>query len=135
MLIRPERPKVFIKKLNKELRLDFVTIADEEWIRERYPNNSYLNNLRDGSVDTALDMFWHFIDDDSKKIVASSTIKKWEGMKEVEVQVDDPIEKLKYIVSGADEMKSILEALFTNGERSNPVPEETEKKKKLAGSL
>lgn len=132
MLSRPARPSVFLKKLNKTVYVNFISIADEEWINERYPNGQIEKDMAAQKCEALFDVFWRLMDDDAKRLIRDAKLVKWDGMEEVEVTTDDPVEKLKYIVSGADEITAIISSVFRANELSQPDPKETEKKSQRA---
>lgn len=117
------------------MTVNFVTIADEEWINENYPDNQIYKDFESGNVATLFALFWRLMDDESKKIVAQCKLKKWEGLIQTDIETDDPVEKLKYLISGADEILAILKAVFKTNELSQPIPEDTEKKSQKEASL
>jgi hypothetical protein len=131
MINKVNRTSVFFKTLNKNLFVNFITLADEEWINERYPNDTLLSALQSGDSSVVLDIFWRLLDNDSKKLVSSAKLIVWDGMEEKILETKNPAEKLKHLVSGADEIKAILEAIFKTKENSNPevVATSDEKKK------
>ncbi len=129
MLNKPTRPFVKIKNLNKDLYLNFITIEDEDYFNEKYPNNSFVDHLQEGNVNCVLDIFWRLLDNESKRQIRDAKLVKWEGLKEIVVATEDPIEKLRYIISGADEITAIMEAVFGVKAKSNPEPSLNQKKK------
>lgn len=128
MLNKPARPFVRLKNLGKDLYLNFITIEDEDYFNERYPNNSLMKHLTDGDVNCVLDLFWRLLDNEGKRTIRDARLVKWEGMTEVVVTTEDPIQKLRLIVSGADEITAMLNAIFGVREKSNPEPKATQKK-------
>lgn len=128
MLIKPTRPKISLKNLgNKELILNFVTIADENWIQERYPDKAWEESFTKNEVEPTLDIFWRLLTDESKRLVCSVKFTEWVGTKETEVIVDDPVERLKRVISGADEVLSVVACILSSKNQS--LPPQVEKKK------
>ncbi len=134
MLNKPARPNVFIKNLNRSVTLNFITIEDEDYFNERFPNNSLHERLISGDVDAILDIFWRLLDNDGKRIIRDAKLVKWEGMEEIVVGTNDPVQKLRFIVSGADEITSIMEAVFGVRAKSNPEPRDNQKKSPKAAA-
>lgn len=128
MLNKPARPFVRLKNLGKDLYLNFITIEDEDYFTEKYPNDSLLEKLKDGDVNCVLDFFWRLLDNDAKRIIRDVKLVKWDGMQEVVVTTDNPIEKLRLIVSGADEITAMMSAIFGIREKSLPEPKVNQKK-------
>lgn len=128
MLIKPTRPKLTLKNLgNKELTLNFVTIADENWIQERYPDKTWEESFVRNEVDPTLDIFWRLLSDESKRLVASVRFTEWKGSKETPLDIDEPIERLKRIISGADEVMAMVSAILQS--KTQSLPPQVEKKK------
>lgn len=133
MLNKPTRPFVRLKNLGKDLYLNFITIEDEDYFNERYPNNSLIDRLKDGDVNCVLDFFWRLLDNDGKRAIRDAKLVRWEGMEEVIVTTDDPIQKLRFIVSGADEITAMMSAIFGVREKSVPEPKMNQKKSPKVG--
>lgn len=129
MINKIARTQVALKNLSKPLILNFMTIEDEAWIRDRYPNG-FFEEMQNGNVDALLGLFWRLLDNDSKRLVRDLKVVKWEGLNEIVVEYDDPAEKLKAIVGGGkdEEMTTIVNAVFDTKAKSNPDPVATEKK-------
>jgi len=134
MLTRPARPSVFLKNLNKQIFLNFITISDEEWIQEQYPNDQILEDINNKNADSMFDLFWRLLDNDAKKLIRDAKIVKWDGFNEIEMPFDSPVEKIKHIISGADEVTAIMNAVFRSNELSQPDKTETQKKSPKAGN-
>ncbi len=107
--------------------MNFITISDEEWIREQF-GNTLAEKMMGGDVDAVLGLFWRILDNEGKKIVATTKIRIFEGLEEKEFITDEPIEKLKRIISGEDEITAIMHGIFDSRAKSNPEPVEIEKK-------
>lgn len=132
MLNKPQRPSVFLKNVGKPLYLNFVTIEDEDFFNERFPGNALLESLQNGEVNSVLEIFWRLLDNDGKRLIRDAKLVRWEGMNEVVVATEDPIEKLRLIVSGGDEITAMMEAIWGVKFKSNPEPKLTQKKKNQA---
>lgn len=130
MSIKPTREKIYIKNLGKELYLNFMSLADEEWIQERFPEGLIKEMAKGGkeAVEGLLSVFWRVMDNDSKRIILSIKMVKWEGVKEIPVDSDDPIERLRYVVSGSEEVNKIFDAIIRTNQKSQPETSDTEKK-------
>ena len=128
MLIKPSRPKVTLKNLgNREVILNFITIADENWIEERYPDKTWERSFEKNQVEPTLDIFWRLLDDHSKRLIASIKFTEWVGTTETDIQVEDPVERLKRVISGADEVLSVVSAILISKSMSLPPPVEKKK--------
>lgn len=106
-----------------------MTIEDEIWVQERFPSG-FLQEMQNGNVEAVLDLFWRLLDNDSKRLIRDCKIVKWDGLKEIEIAFDDPVQKLKSIVGGGkdQELTDIVNAIFETKEKSNPDSVATEKK-------
>jgi hypothetical protein len=132
MLTKPTRPSVHIKKLNKTVYINLITIADEEWFKERFNDEELENDLLSGNVATILEIFWRLMDDEGKIAVRDCKIMGWDGFESVELKGLSPVEKLKRLISGGDEITAIVQGIFGSKEKAEPVKSENEKKKKTA---
>lgn len=128
---RPEREKVYFSKLGKELFLDFISIADDEWMGEAYGEAKIRSAFgADGlDIDVVLGVFWRILDADGKRIILSCKIEQYEDGNMKLLQFDDPVKKLKSIVCGQDEILSIMMAIGQSRIKSNPNMVENAKKK------
>jgi hypothetical protein len=129
MLNKPPRPSVFLKNVGKNLFLNFITIEDEDHFNEQFPGNTLLEKIQEGDVNAVLSIFWRLLDNDGKRLIRDAKLVRWEGMEEKTVTTDDPIEKLRLIVSGGDEITAMMEAIFGVRAKSSPEPKLNEKKK------
>lgn len=112
--------------------MNFITISDEEWIREQF-GNTLAEKMVSGDVNAVLGLFWRILDNEGKKIVATTKIRYYEGLEEKEFITDDPVEKLKQLISGEDEITAIMHGIFDSRAKSNPEPATTEKKSPKVG--
>lgn len=131
MLNKPARPFVEIKKFAKKFHLNFPTISDEDYFTEILGQNSWLDILKDGNVDMVLTVFWRLIDDDSKRSVRDCRLVKWNGINEEVVATDNPVERLKLIMSG-DELFNAALAIGEARVKSLPEIKDNEKKNPTA---
>jgi hypothetical protein len=128
MLNKPQRPSVFMKNIGKSLFLNFITIEDEDFFNEQFPGNSLGEKIQAGDVNAVLTIFWRLLDNEGKRLIRDAKLVRWEGMEEKIVTTNDPIEKLRLIVSGADEMTAMMEAIFGVKLKSAPEPKLNQKK-------
>jgi len=129
------REKVHLKKLGRDVTLEFFTIADDEYLIDKFGEDSIQNALMKFNAEIVLAIFWRQISDEGKRSISSCKIVQWEGLEEKEIQFNEPVEKLKYIVSGADELMAIWAAIIATKRKSMPEPQENAKKKVTEGDL
>lgn len=122
------------KNIKNPMYLNFITIEDEDYFNEKYPGNALIERMKEGDVNAVLDIFWRLLDNESKRVIRDVKLFRWEGMNEVVVATDNPIEKLRLIISGADEITAIMEAIFGVRTKSNPDPVDSQKKSPTAES-
>jgi hypothetical protein len=127
------KEKVFLKKLNREVMLEFFTIADDEYLIDAFGEEKIQNALMKFDAEIVLAIFWRQINDEGKRAISSCKIIQWEGLEEKEIQFSDPVEKLKYIISGSDELMNIWSAIIATKRKSMPEPQENAKKKVTEG--
>jgi hypothetical protein len=132
-MLRPQRESVYIAKLGKELRLNFITLADDAWIEENWTDQELTDGLttKNFNSEMLLALFWRALDDDGKKLVADAKLVKWEGLKSEVLEINDPVEKLKHLVSGSDELMAIGNAWINTRTKSNAEVIEIKKKKMM----
>lgn len=128
-MLQIKKEKVFIKKLNTELGLDFFTLAVDSWMLSKYSEDQLQKALSEFDSEIILDLFWKLLDDESKRKVAKVKVIEWEGMEEKELLFDEPTDKLKHLISGADELMKIWMALVNTKKKSIPDVDENAKKK------
>jgi hypothetical protein len=117
-----------MKNIGKSLFLNLITIEDEDFFNEQFPGNSLGEKIQAGDVNAVLTIFWRLLDNEGKRLIRDAKLVRWEGMEEKIVTTNDPIEKLRLIVSGADEMTSMMEAIFGVKLKSAPEPKLNQKK-------
>ena len=129
MLQKPPRSQILFHTSPKPLFLNYMTIADEEWFRDRFPDGIE-KEMMIGNVDAVLEILWRLLDNDSKRLIKDIQITKWEGLEEIKLTFDDPIKKLRAIIGGGkdQEMTAIINAIFDTRVKSNPDVVATEKK-------
>lgn len=123
------RSSVLFKNVGKPIFLNFQTIEDEEWIRDRYPEG-LMKEISEQNVDAILEVFWRLMDNDGKRLIRDAKIVRWEGLQEVQMDFADHVAKLKAIVGGGkdEEMTTIIKALFETQQKSDVDHVATEKK-------
>jgi hypothetical protein len=130
-----QKEKVYLKRLDKEVVLDFFTMADDEYYAEKYGEQRMQQALEKMEGDILLDIFWRQLSNDSKRLISATRVFSWDGFEEKPMEFSDPVEKLKHIVSGADELIAIWMAIITTKRKSLPeVVENVKKKVKEEGS-
>jgi hypothetical protein len=132
-MTRPQKEKVFIKKLDREVMLEFFTLADDAYLNDKYGMDKVQKALEELDAEIVLDIFWNQLSNDGKKLVASSKISQWDGLTETSLDFNDPVKKLKHIISGADELLAIWIAIISTKKKSIPQIDENVKKKVMGG--
>lgn len=134
MLTKPTRQSVYIKNLQKNVFINFITIDDEAWIAENFPGNVWEESFGKSDFNPSLSIFWRLLDNDAKKAIYNVKFVEWENGKEVEKTIVDPVERLKKIISGADEVMAIVSAILQTKALSLPDFVATAEKKKTVGA-
>jgi hypothetical protein len=132
-MTRPQKEKVFIKKLDREVVLEFFTLADDAYLNDKYGMDKIQKALEELDPEIVLDIFWNQLSNEGKKAVASAKISQWNGLVETSLEFDDPVKKLKHIISGADELLAIWIAIISTKKKSIPQIDENVKKKVMGG--
>jgi hypothetical protein len=122
---------VWLNRLNNNITLNFCAIEDEEWLETEFGRANITNILKSVDADKILKMLWHFLDDESKRKVASVRFEKWDNMKPEPLIIDDPVERLKKLICGAAELTEITMAVFYTINNSSPDEQLNQKKKQL----
>lgn len=130
-----QKEKVYLKKIDKEMVLDFFTLADDQWIIDTFGEDRMQKAFLDFDADLILALFWNQLTSDSKRIISQVKIVKWEGLKEEAIEFAEPVEKLKNIISGSDELMAIWSGIIATKRKSIPEPEENTKKKVMEANL
>jgi hypothetical protein len=134
-MIKATKEKVYLKKIDKEVILDFFTLSDDQWVIDTFGEERTEKAFMEFDPEVILSMFWNQLSNDSKKVISQIKIFKWEGLKEVIIDFTDPVEKLKNIVSGADELMAIWAGIISTKRKSIPSVDENLKKKVTGESL
>lgn len=127
-MIKLQREKVYLAKLGKEVFLNPISIADDEWISEQWDTDALQKAFTQVDVSVIFGIFWRLLDDEAKRLVSKVRLTRWEGTEESELVLPDPVEKLKHIISGAKEIVEIMKAIVETRRKSNPEPVQTQKK-------
>lgn len=127
-MMKIQREKVYLSKLEKEVFLNPISIADDEWMTEKWDKETLGNAFRDVNVDILFEIFWRILDVEGKRLIAKAQIIEYVGMKETVLEIDEPVEKLKKIVAGGKEIMSIMMAIYETRVKSNPDPVSNQKK-------
>lgn len=137
-----KRESFVLSKLNlpngtpRPIFLNQFSLADDEWKKEMFTEEQLVAALKFQNIDVLLALIWRAIDDDAKRLISKVQVVKWEGTQEIEMQVEDPVEKLKLLMGQHKEILEAYIALITT--LKNSVPDEVlnaEKKKKADGHL
>lgn len=133
MLNRPMRESVILKCLPKPVWLNFFTLADEEWAKDRFGGMPQLfETLKTGTASDYLELLWRMMDDDSKRMVANAKLVKWDGLVEKPLVEDDPVARLKLLFGGMEEARAVSIAIIaTITQKSWPEIQSNHEKKKL----
>jgi len=124
------KEKVYLKKIDKEVTLDFFSLNDDQWVADHIGEEAAQEAFTTFKNETIiLKMFWNQLTSESKRIIASVKITRWEGLEEKELSFSEPDEKLQHIVSGADELIAIWNAVISTKRKSMPQAVENLKKK------
>lgn len=129
-----QREKVHLARLGREVFLNPISIADDEWMGEQWDTATMQDAFTNVNVDILFAIFWRLLDDEGKRLVAKATIIEWDGLKEKQLEIEDPVLKLKKIVAGGKEILEIMKAIFETRRKSNPEPAKNEKKSLKEGS-
>lgn len=127
-MIKLSREKVYLAKLGKEVFLNPISIADDEWISEQWDTEALSKAFTQVDVSVIFGIFWRLLDDDAKRLIVKVKLTQWEGTEEAELVLADPVEKLKHIISGAKEIVEIMKAIVETRRKSNPEVVATQKK-------
>jgi hypothetical protein len=132
---RPQRARVYLSKLDRDLVLNFITLADDKFIFDQWGGKAD-ELFRRVDIDMVLGLFWRLLDGESKAVVASTVIEDWtlESVEPKQIEVKSPVEKLKYIVAGQRELFVIWSAILETRRKSDPELTENDLKKKTEES-
>jgi len=131
---KPQRERVYLSKLDKELVLNFITLADDKDIYDRWGDEANALFLS-VHIEMVLWLFWQLMDSESKKLISLVVIEDWTDSLDAKVlEFTSPIEKLKRIISGQRELFVIWTAILNTRKKSDPEIDENAVKKKTAES-
>ena len=128
---KPQREKVYISKLDKDLTLNFISLSNDKDIFDKWGEDANLMFVQ-VHIEMVLWVFWMLLDDESKKTVANVEIEDWtDSLSPKILEFSCPIEKLKRIISGQRELFVIWSAIMSTRKKSDPELVENEQKKKM----
>lgn len=127
-MITIKREKVLLSRLGKEVHLNPISIEDDEWMSESFDQQELIEAFTKVNVDIIFAVFWRLLDVEAKRLISKATVVEWDGLVEKQVEVLDPIVKLKKIVAGAKEIMQIMTAIINTRKNSMPDVVETQKK-------
>jgi hypothetical protein len=119
-MLQIKREKVLLSKLGREVFINPISINDDEWMQEQFGAQTIEKAFTTVDVQVIFSIFWRLLDNDSKRTISKAVVVEWEGMTEKTVEFDDPVEKLKRIVSGAKEIMEIMTAIINTRKNSMP---------------
>lgn len=125
---RIKREKIYLKKINQEVVLDFFTIEIDQYLDDTYGAEKIHQALMNYDDEVILNIFWLLLNDQSKRVIADVKVVEWRDMKEHEVTFTNPVEKLKRIISGTDELIMIWTAIIETHSKSMAGTEDVKKK-------
>lgn len=131
------RESVFLSKLNQKIHINKLSMADEERVEEKVGLDK-LNQafqLKDSKNDFSviLAVLWEMLDTEDKRKIAKVKPIRFDGLVEIPIEITDPVEMLKAIISGADELEAIVLGMMRTFIMSRPDISENAKKKLKAG--
>lgn len=135
---KPQKEKVFLAQLNREVVLNFITLRDDEWMLEKFGEEK-LSSAFSGStfdLDVVLAIFYRVLNKEDKESILKVKVVEENPenpMELLEIKFDDPVKKIRAIISGQREITEIMQALVSTRIKSNPAVVEMLKKK--LGSL
>lgn len=136
MIQKPQREKVHLSRVGKsgtDIYINPISIADDEWINERWTPEEHQRAFTEVNVDVLFGIFWRVMDDDGKRAIAALKFVDWDGLEEKPVDILDPVERLKRVVSGGKEILELMTAIFETRRKSNPDVKRNEKKSPPGG--
>ena len=129
---RPVKEKVFLASINREVLVGFISLRDDDWMQDKFGKEKILAAFGAEGFDlnVILWIFWRLMDVESKEfILKQKAVQDDENGIPRVVDVADPVERLKGIVSGASEVAAIIAAIYKMRFKSNPSADENVKKK------
>lgn len=121
-----KKERIHLKKLGHDIVINFFSLADDEWIEDKY-GNGVEAIFKEFKVQEILEILWHQLTDESKRLIVSAKIVEWEGLEEKELSFDSPISKMKHIITGKDELLAIWSGLIKA--KTQSLGEQDDKKK------
>lgn len=121
-----KKERIHLKKLGHDIVINFFSLADDEWIEDKYGNDVEAI-FKEFKVQEILEILWHQLTDESKRLIVGAKIVEWEGLEEKELSFDSPISKMKHIITGKDELLAIWSGLIKA--KTQSLGEQDDKKK------
>lgn len=130
---RPQRERVYLAKLDKEVTLNFITLADDKYIFDTW-GDSADKLYRTMNVDMVLALFWRLLSGESKAMLSKVIVEDWTGLEPKTLTFEEPISKLKHLVSSTRELFVIWNAINECRKKSDPEILDNDLKKKTVGN-
>lgn len=135
---KPQKEKVFLAQLNRDVVLNFITLRDDEWMLEKFGEEKLASAFTGSSfdLDVVLAIFYRVLNKEDKESILKVKVVEENPenpMELLEIKFDDPVKKIRAIISGQREITEIMQALVSTRIKSNPAVVEMLKKK--LGSL
>lgn len=131
------REKVFISKLNMNLFINKLSLADEERFEEKFGmeklQKAFSMDDHKNDFPIILSAFWEMLDHSDKKKILANEYKYFDGTEEKTLSKDDPLLILKAVISGADELEGIVLGMVRTFLAARPDKQENDKKKVTVG--
>ncbi len=127
-ILRPQKEKLVLAKVPKDLFINPISLEDDEWLEENIGSEPFKEAFKKVDMDVLLKFLWQVLDDESKEYVVNIKLLKWEAEKKVPATYDEPYKKLKALVCGGKEILEVYRALTVARQKSNPEPGDTQKK-------
>lgn len=127
-MITMKREKVYLSKLGKDVFVNPISIDDDEWMSENFSETQLVEAFKTVNVQVIFAIFWRILDVDSKRMISKATVVEFDGLVEKQIEVTDPIVKLKKIICGAKEIMDIMTAILNT--KTNSMPDVSANQKK-----
>ena len=131
---RPVKEKVYIAQLSKEVVVNFITLRDDEWMHERFGKEKLSAAFTSAGLDieVILAIFFRLLTKDDKEFILKLKIFEEVDGELLIISFDNPVDKLKAIISGQRELTDIMTSIIQMRVKSNPAVIEDFKKKAIA---
>jgi len=128
-MIKVQREKVYLSRLDKEVFLNPISIADDEWMAEKWDTETLGKAFTEVNVDILFEIFWRILDVEAKRMIAKVAIIEFDNLTEkAPLDFENPVDKLKKIISGGKEIFAVMMAIYETRRKSNPDPVDNQKK-------